>query len=129
MMDARIAEELGLLRERWANLDYREQGRWVLLPGYSLPDTCVQDESDVAFQIKAGHPGDGPYAFYVKRPIDLQGDGSFQKTTDASDPPFSGEWLKFSWRPENWRPAGNPREGSNLYDWAVSFWNRLSEGP
>lgn len=127
-MGSRIVEELELLRTRWPELEYREQGRWVLLPRYSLPETCVQEEVDIAFQIKAGHPGDAPYAFYVRKPIALKNGGGFNKTTDANDPPFSGDWLKFSWRPESWQPAADVREGSNLFNWALTFRERLEQG-
>lgn len=127
-MDHRIEEEVELLRTEWPELEYREGGRWVLLPGYSIPDTCVQDEADVAFQIKAGHPGDAPYGFYVRKPLDLADGDSFTNTTAVNDPPFSGDWLKFSWQPEDWQPSANLRAGSNLYNWALTFRNRLEQG-
>lgn len=127
-MSRRIEEELDLLRTRWGKLGYREEGRWVLLPGYSLPDCCVQDEADIAFQIKAAHPGDAPYGFYVCKPIELVGGAGFKRTSPANDPPFLGEWLKFSWAPADWQPSADLRAGSNLLDWALSFRERLAQG-
>lgn len=127
MTPQRIAEELELLRSRWPDLEYREPGRWVLLPRYSTPDTCIQDQVAIVFQIKAQHPGDAPYGFYVRKPIERQDGRGFLRTTDAKDPPFEGPWVKFSWRPVEWRPAATAREGSNLYDWALTFWERLAE--
>lgn len=127
-MTPRIEAELDLLREIWTDLEYQGAGRWVLLPNYGTPDTCVQSQVAVCFQIKPGHPGDPPYAFYVRAPISPKGGGEFQRSTRSNDPPFSGEWVKFSWNPEGWRATADLRTGSNLLNFARSFRNRLAEG-
>lgn len=128
-MSSRIEDELTLLRGTWPDIEYRKDGRWVLLPSYSMPGTCAQPDAAVCFQIKPGHPGDPPYAFYVRSPISPRGGGGFQRSSPSSEPPFPGEWIKFSWSPEGWRATADPRNGSNMLNFALSFRDRLQEGP
>jgi hypothetical protein len=127
-MKKRLKEEIERLREYWPDLTYREGDRWVLLPRYGTPDTCEQDTVSVCFQIPVGHPGAAPYGFYVQQPITRVGGGGFNNTTTTNEPPFDGQWLKFSWRPADWRPASNIRSGANLTDWALTFRERLAQG-
>ena len=128
-MSGRIQAEIELLRQVWADLEYREEDRWVLLPHYSTPETCIEAEVAVCFQIKPGHPGDPPYAFCVRSPVTPKGGGGFRRTSPSSDPPFAGEWIKFSWSPEGWRATADLKNGSNLLNFARSFRDRLAEGP
>ena len=127
-MDERLEEELTLLRGRWPDLDYDEDGRWVLLPDYSMPGPIEQDEAVVCFQVHRRHPQQAPYAFWVRKPIELTSGQPFDNVKDGSDPPFEGDWLQFSWRLENWKPGPTPKEGTNLVNWAHSFHNRLKDG-
>ncbi|MEX2381221.1 MAG: E2/UBC family protein [Opitutales bacterium] len=127
-MKDRVTEELDLLQQHWPELVYEEAGRWVLLPRYITPDTCVEHEVRLCFQIKPGHPGAAPYGFYVAQPITLEAGGQFGSTTSATEPPFEGKWLKFSWSPADWRPGATVRSGSNLVTWAHSFGERLAQG-
>ena len=127
-MENRITEELDLLRQHWPDLVYEDTGRWVLLPRYKAPDTCAEDEVRLCFPINPGHPGAAPYGFYVAQPITLKTGGQFVNTTSATEPPFEGTWLKFSWAPADWRPGRTVGSGSSLLTWAHSFGARLAEG-
>ena len=130
-MNERIEQELQLLRTHFPRLEYREEGRWVLLPEYlGPPSLWSSDKPDVSFQISASYP-QKPYAFYVRRPFELLGleEGqSVQNVAESSDPPFGGEWLKFSWDMPEWRAASDLQSGYNLLNWALSFRKRLEEG-
>ena len=57
-MNERMAQELRLLRTRFPNLDYRDDGQWVLLPGWRVPTTLWDHKHiDICFQIPGGLPG------------------------------------------------------------------------
>ena len=128
-MDARIEQELGLLRCRWAELRYEAGGRWVLLPAYSLPAGWNRTSTDIVFQIQANHPGAAPYGFYT--PTGLLHGGHALSNYQApapTQPPFGGQWGIFSWSPEDWQPHADIRAGSNLFTWAQSFSQRFLQG-
>ncbi len=128
-MTERIEQELKLLRNEFPDLEYLEEGRWVYIPSYPLPqDIWNRKETELCFQIPEGYPGQPPYGFYVP-------DGLLVKATNRppdncvpAQAPFPGSWLKFSWAPDNWRPTADVASGSNLWNFVRSFRNRLLEG-
>lgn len=128
-MNKRLTQELELLRSRFPELEYRQEGRWVLLPHFRAP-AGVWDREEIAicFQIPVGHPGQKPYGFYVSPRIFLQSGGVVRNRTDSTEPPFPGEWAKFSWDAPEWRAAADLRTGSNLLNWVLTFSHRLNEG-
>jgi len=127
-MNERIEQELQLLRTHFPKLEYRDEGRWVLLPEYSGPPALwTVDRPDVAFQISSSYP-QKPYAFYVRQPFELKDGKDVQNATASSDPPFGAEWLKFSWDMPEWRATADFQSGYNLLNWALSFRKRLEEG-
>jgi hypothetical protein len=128
-MNERIGQELELLRSRFPNLEYQQEGRWVFLPRYPVPvGLWSADEPDVCFQIQEGHPGQKPYGFHVKLPFELAAGGEIKNATRSSEPPFAGAWLKFSWDMPDWRAESDITAGYNLLNWALSFRRRLEEG-
>lgn len=127
-MDERLKKEVELLSNRWPEAIYREEGRWVFLPEYQTPDTIAQEAVDICFQVRPDHPGNAPYGFYAKKPISLESGEEFDNVTQANDPPFDGEWLKFSWKPADWSPGSTVKAGSNLVNWAHTFHDRLEQG-
>jgi hypothetical protein len=64
-MNDRAAEELALLRRRWADLVHEPSSGWVMIKEYPLPAGWTTRQVDVAFQIPALLPGQAPYAFYA----------------------------------------------------------------
>jgi hypothetical protein len=128
MTSARIEEEIVLLEGVFENLEWRQEGRWILLPRYSTPRGWVQSEVSICFQVKPAYPGVAPYGFYVREPCSLESGAAFRNVTRASDPPFAGSWIKFSWSPREWKPSADITSGSNLVNFALSFAERLAEG-
>lgn len=127
----RIKEELGLLKSKYPDLIFIEEGQWVFIPKYPLPTGWNRTETDIAFQIPIQYPGGAPYSFHVHSGI------QFNKTkpnnyVEPSDvkPPFDGGWGKFSWQPETppWMPQTEIHAGSNLYIWVLGFHARFKEG-
>ena len=130
-MEQRIGQELELLRRRFSNLEYREDGRWVRIPGYPLPEKWNRSATDVAFQIPVGYPGTPPYGIYVPSGLLFQGARPDNYTEPASpQPPFGGTWGIFSWAPEDgqWNPTADPVAGRNLLNWITGFADRFREG-
>ena len=129
-MEERVVQELELLRKYYPNIEYKEEGRWVRIPSYPLPEGWNRSTTDVAFQIKPGHPGTPPYGFCVPVGLEYQGHRPESYKDSASPhPPFEGRWGIFSWaHTEQWRPTANVTTGSNLLNWARSFADRFREG-
>jgi hypothetical protein len=130
-MEDRIAQELALLRKRWGGLEYRDDGRWVKIPSYPLPEGWSARATDVAFQIPTGFPGAAPYGIYVPAGLRFRSETPANYTEPAgTQPPFGGSWGVFSWAPVDgeWRPTADPVTGSNLANWASGFADRFREG-
>src|SRR5690349_13332271 len=122
MITDRLKLELELLRSRYPNLEFREQGQWVRLPEYRLPRGWSSESRDVAFQIPIGFPGTPPYGIYVPAGLRFEGQVPGNYAEPASvEPPFAGTWGCFSWAPADgeWRVASEPTKGSNLLNWAL----------
>ena len=130
-METRITQELELLRKYYPDLEYEEEGRWIRIPSYPLPEGWDRQSTDVAFQIKAGHPGTPPYGFCVPAGLTYRGQRANNYKEPASpQPPFEGAWGIFSWshNADQWRPTADVVTGSNLLNWARSFADRFREG-
>jgi len=82
----------------------------------------------VCFQILPGHPGQKPYGFYVSPRVKLKQGGEIRNRTDSTEPPFPGEWAKFSWDLPAWNPTADLQSGSNLFNFALSFRARFEQG-
>jgi hypothetical protein len=130
-MEHRVDQELALLRERYPDLEYFPQGRWVVIPNYPLSEGWNRSATSVAFQIPVAHPGTPPYGFYVPAGLLFGGQRPQNYTEPSSSQPLpGGSWGIFSWSPigGEWRPAVDVRKGSNLLRWAASFAMRFGEG-
>lgn len=129
-MQERIDQELALLRQRYPDLEYREEGRWIRVPAYPLPSGWNRTSTDIAFQIPVGYPGTQPYGFCTS--VGLQFNGQSPDNCQAADPmpPFEGgPWVRFSWTPETpWQPAAQVTAGSNLLNWVIGFADRFRQG-
>ena len=92
-MQDRIQAELALLREPYPNMEYQAEGRWFLIPAYSLPKGWNRETTDIAFQVDESYPCAHPYGFFVRSGILFQGatPGNYQDTV-PNQPPFEGPW-------------------------------------
>jgi hypothetical protein len=131
-MEERIEKELELLRQYYPDLEYRENGgRWVRIPDYRLRAGWNREATDVAFQIKPGHPTAEPYGIYVPAGLQYEGqDPDRMNKSPSPTPPFEGTWWLLSWAPEKgeWRPTANLVTGSNLHNWVRGFRQRFEQG-
>ena len=130
-MEERIEKELELLRQRYPDLEYKEEGRWVRIPSYPLREGWNRSSTEVVFQIPVGYPGTPPYGIYAPsarlfnktRPDDYS-------EAATTQPPFPGTWGIFSWQPADgqWRATTDLVTGSNLFNWVTGFADRFREG-
>jgi hypothetical protein len=129
MAAERIAAELGLLRRAYPDLEYRAEGHWVRIPSYPLPD-IIWDGSDteVCFQIPENIPAQGPYGFYVRPGLALQGGTPIDNYTYPAPTGFGNDWGKFSWQLLVWTPKEEVVAGTNMVNFARSIGDRLREG-
>jgi hypothetical protein len=124
----RIEEELRLLKQYFPEILYREDGRWVLFPRYALPEgRWSVNEVRMAVQFPPGFPGNGPYAFQVSPRLRLANGSPPSNSADSAEPPFGGEWLKFSWSLPEWRATADIQTGFNMLNFVLTIKNRLEE--
>jgi hypothetical protein len=122
---SRVDQEIEILRTRYPDVEHQDP--WVLLPAYPVPSVGWSVSAiAVAFLIPAGYPGEKPYAFHVSPPLRV-GQAVPANSTESHEPVFTGEWQKFSWDCPEWTPGADPRGGTNLLHWALSFRERLQE--
>ena len=100
-----------------------------LVPAYQIPNGWNRAETDVAFQIAEGYPRQPPYGFYVPSGLLFEGDTPGSYTEPAhNQPPFGGVWGFFSWAPDDWKPATEIGQGTNLLNWVNGFKERFRDG-
>ena len=126
----RIEDEVKLLRTRFPDLVFLEEGNWVRLPKIALPTGWSMMPIDIAFQFpQAGYPQTAFYGFYVPSGLRING-GVPQNFTDPapSQPPFPDlKWAFFSGNPDPWDPKREIGAGSNVVTWTNSIANRFRE--
>jgi hypothetical protein len=132
-MTERIEKELALLRQHYANMEYREEGRWIRIPSYPLPAGWNRPATDVALQIPIAYPGGPPYGIYVPSGILFDGNQPRDYREPAAEkPPFDGDWGLFSWSTTDgqWRAtsSANLAAGYTLLSWVKGFAVRFAEG-
>lgn len=129
-MDERMVKELELLRRRYPEVEYKEEGRWVRIPSYPLPEGWNRSSTDVAFQIINGYPAAPPYGIYVPAGLLFNQVRPDNYTEPAqTKPPFLGIWGMFSWQVDGpWRATADLVTGSNLSNWVAGFADRFQEG-
>lgn len=128
-MTPRIDAELALLRMVYPGFEYREDGHWVRIPTFRLPDgVWMQAQVEVCFQIPSGIPGEAPYGFYVRPNLALASGSAPNNYTYPAPTPFGSDWGKFSWVLEPWAPQAEITAGSNMLNFIRSFYGRLKEG-
>ena len=127
-MQDRIDHELVLLRQRYRGLEYRQDGHWISIPAYPLPEGWNRSSTDVAFQIPIGYPGTPPYGICTPEGLLFNSQTPDSYTPANPMPPFEGAWVRFSWQPDGWQPAAEVTAGSNLLNWVVGFAERFRQG-
>lgn len=118
-----------MLRGFYGEVDYLADGQWVRLPSYRLPAGVFNcEEAALAFQIPAGYPGQGPYAFYIHPSIKLADGTNPNNFEENAATAFGAGWCKFSWQVEPWVPKASAVAGDNLVTFVRSCGHRLREG-
>jgi hypothetical protein len=130
-MQGRVDQEIEMLGARFADLEYRVDGKWIRIPKYPLPSGWGVSETQLAFAIPVQYPGGPPYGIYVPVGLRFEGKlpGSYSEPA-PTQPPFGGVWGFFSWTTADgvWRSTEDPIRGSNLLNWVLGFRQRLEEG-
>jgi hypothetical protein len=119
-MEARIQEELRLLRRSHPKIEHGPKGEWVKIPDFPLPaGRFNQTHTTLLFKLPSSYPQTGPDNFFVDVGLRLK-DGSNPPAFNANaksstgPAPIPGAWGWFSWHPQSWRPAATPEGGDNL---------------
>jgi hypothetical protein len=123
----RLEAELALIQAEYPDLEFRSDDYWARIPQYPVPAGWGRETTELAFQVPREMPGQQPYGFWVRPGLELPSGG---QPTNAQGPVSTGfgeGWQQFSWAPEVWRPASDPKGGSNLLDFVRSFTRRLRD--
>ncbi len=130
-MQERINQEIGLLKTRFPDLEYRPDGQWIRILEHPLPPGWNLSSTQLAFPIPVEYPGGPPYGIYVPSGIRF-GNQSPNNYTDLAptQPPFGGAWGIFSWTTQDgvWHATTDFTKGSNLLNWVLGFQRRFEEG-
>ena len=130
-MRERIEQELALLRQRYADLEYQEEDHWVRVPSYPLFPGWSKSMTDIVFQIPTSFPGTPPYGIYTPSGLMFNGLPPDNYTEPAAaQPPFNGTWGIFSWTTLDgqWRATADLTQGFTLLNWVIGFSGRFQEG-
>jgi len=126
-VEERLGAEVAIIKGRFPAVEYRD--RWIRIPSYPLPPDWSARETEIAFHVREGFPGIGPYGIYVPAGLRHKGAMPQNYTEPASmQPPFGGTWGVFSWEAVEWRATADPRTGHNLLNWALGATARFREG-
>lgn len=136
-MFQRIIDEVDRLRKKFPDIGVGEQGNWLLVPRFPLPEgRFEQDQTPLLIVIPPGYPNTGPDNFFVRQDLRLIGGSTppafNQNSNSSSGPaPVEGSWGWFSWHPHAWRPSAQIEKGDNLetYLRAVNICLRGEEMP
>jgi hypothetical protein len=99
-MSPRLSKELEILRSAYPSFEFQENGWWLRVPAYPLPDGWNRDDTDIAVQVPPGYPATPPYGIYVPSGILFRAarPNNYQEPA-GNQPPFAGSWGVFSWSP------------------------------
>jgi hypothetical protein len=128
-----VAKELELLRTFWPDLEYVEEGHWVLKGNYQFPLGWSLEHGDVAIRIPADLPAEQPYGFWVRGGISPASGGVTGSYVFPAEEviPFAPteSWGRFSWALQDnaWKPGAMPGAGTGLVQFAMSINRRLQE--
>ena len=86
-MQERIKEEITLIQQWFPDAEYHEEGYWVRIPSYSLPEGWSQSSTEVVFQVPVGYPGTPPYGIYVSSGLQFQSGRPDNYTEPAGSQP------------------------------------------
>jgi hypothetical protein len=130
-MTPRLRKELDVLRSQYPEMVYVEEGFWIKVPSYPLPDGWSRKATDAAFQVPPAYPGSPPYGIFVPAGIrysDAKPE-NYQEPA-ANRPPFEGDWGFFSWSIDGqWTvPTADFFGGCNLLSFVRSFADRFVQG-
>jgi hypothetical protein len=129
-MSDRIKAEVELARTLYPALDYRDEGHWIRVPNFKLPERWSKRQTELVFQFpQTGYPQSVFYGFYVESGLRFNG-ATPKNFTDPSPAklPFAGAWAFFSGNPDPWTPAPAIEDGSNVLSWLHSVSERFQQG-
>lgn len=126
MTGERVQAEIELLRQRYPDVEVRDEG-WCRLAHYALPEGWSEVEIELVFRVPPNIPGETPYAFWTKPFLTLKDGGTPNDATGPVETGFGAGWQQWSWQLEDWRPGPTPKAGSNVCDHVRSIARRFKE--
>ena len=117
----RIIQEVMLLARENGMVEYDEEdGRWVHLPDFSLPDGWDRATTGMLLVLPDGYPHIPPDGFYVDRFLrtrsGLRLDHYFEDLSQYN--PYAAQgwaWFCIHLKNGSWRPAASIEDGDSLF--------------
>lgn len=126
-MRERILAELELVKRRFPDVESGDDGSWLLIPDWPLPQGWSCEMTPVLVTIPAGYPTTAPDNFHAADDLCLASGGE-PGNSSRGQALLGRTWRTFSWHlDDNWRPAQDPAAGDNLLTFLEGCRARLED--
>ena len=119
--------ESDLLRNRYGLVEFGENGDWVVLKEFPLPDGWNTESTEILVLIPPGYPATPPDNFFVPNGLRTSIGGMPQNFSENQS--ILGEsWAQFSFHSQEWNPSNDITKGDSLLTFMLAVERRLKEG-
>ena len=125
----RRKQEIGLLHQRYGELEHGANLDWVLFKSFPMPPGWNREVTELLVIIPPGYPTTPPDNFYVPNGVRIMADGAERLPANYSENQsvLGGNWAQFSYHAQGWSPTSNPVDGDNLLTFMLAVEQRLKE--
>ncbi|MGQ0791476.1 MAG: E2/UBC family protein [Nitrosopumilaceae archaeon] len=126
MIERRL-QEIKLLQKKYGDLEYGQNGEWVLFKKLPLPLGWNKTETELLIIVPAGYPSTPPDNFFVPVGFKLANGNPINAYTE-SHPHLDRSWGQFSYHIDGeWKPGKEILDGDNLLTFMIKVEQRLGE--
>ena len=126
MIERRL-QEIKLLQKKYGDLEYGQNGEWVLIKKFPLPSGWNKTETELLVLITAGYPSTPPDNFFVPIGFKLANGNPINAYTEPH-PHRDRSWGQFSYHIDGeWKPGKEILDGDNLLTFMIKVEQRLGE--
>lgn len=128
MNDARMAQELHLLRHRYPEIQFHPDQRVLLVPAHQLCPGWNSDHTAILLLVPPGYATIPPDNFLTDSTL-LLANGAPPQHARSLQPFLGKHWRLFSFHlePHTWRPTADVSQGHNLLTYFLGIEEHLQE--
>lgn len=127
MLD-RLMVEIGLIRDRYGEVETGSGLEWVIIKEWPLPHGWNRQSTELLVLIPPGYPVTPPDNFYTDHDLRLA-NGQVPGNANANNQQLGRSWLQFSFHvgTGDWKPSADLLGGHNLQTFLQGAAKRLQE--